>query len=133
MDQSLLTKRISANMTGIQPIATKPAPSTQKLSENQQSFQSILQQKLAANSDLTFSKHAVNRVMERNVEISQSSIERLNEGVKLAREKGLNDTLILVDATAYIVNAKNGTVITTVNNDDIKGNVFTNIDGTVIM
>lgn len=101
--------------------------------DSKDSFRTMLLERISQSSDLTFSKHAVNRVMERNVEISEGSMERLNEGVRLAQEKGLNDTLILVDATAYIVNAKNGTVITTVSNDDVKGNVFTNIDETVIM
>lgn len=132
MDQSIIAKRMSSVVTGLgqvgqvqkqQQVPTDPA----------NSFQNVLRQRIAQNSDLTFSKHAVNRVLERNVDISESSMARLNEGVKKAQEKGLNDTLILVDTTAYIVNAKNGTVITTVSNDDIKGNVFTNIEGTVIM
>ncbi len=133
MDQSILTKRISAAVTGMSQVGTRPTPSQQKPNDATQSFQNVLQQKIAANTDLTFSKHAVNRVMERNVDISESCMLRLNEGVRLAQEKGMNDTLILVDSTAYIVNAKSATVITTVNNDDLKGNVFTNIDGTVIM
>lgn len=133
MDNSMLTKRISAAVTGMQHVSSKPVTLPQKQQEIKQNFKNVLQQKIAENTDLTFSKHAVNRVMERNVEISPNSMMRLSEGVRLAQEKGLNDTLILVDTTAYIVNAKNGTVITTVNNDDLKGNVFTNIDGTVVV
>ncbi|MEG0692869.1 MAG: flagellar protein, partial [Oscillospiraceae bacterium] len=116
MDQSILTKRISAAVNGMAQVGTRPTPLQQTKSETE-SFQSILQQKIAANTDLTFSKHAANRVMERNVDISESCMLRLNEGVRLAQEKGLNDTLIMVDSTAYIVNAKNGTVITTINNE----------------
>jgi uncharacterized protein len=51
----------------------------------------------------------------------------------VAREKGLDDTLILVDQSAYIVSVKNNTVITTVSNDELVGNCFTNIEGTVIV
>lgn len=132
MDSTILTKRISTAMTGmVQPPQQQGVQPT--TTSEGESFQAILQKRLSENSDLRFSKHAVNRVMERNVDISESAMARLNEGVKLAQEKGLNDTLILVDATAYIVNAKKGTVITTVSNSEIKGNVFTNIEGTVIM
>ena len=60
-------------------------------------------------------------------------MERLNSGVKIAREKGLDDTLILVDSAAYIVSVKNNMVITTVSNQELIGNCFTNIDGTVIV
>ncbi|MGN1086427.1 MAG: TIGR02530 family flagellar biosynthesis protein, partial [Porcipelethomonas sp.] len=74
-----------------------------------------------------------NRVMERNIDLSDENIERLNEGVKLAGEKGLDDTLILLDNAAFIVSVRNNTVITTVNKDEMTGNVFTNIDGTVVI
>lgn len=133
MDSTMLTRRISnAITTGtIQPQQQNSVSTN--VTNDGESFQAILQKRLSENSDLRFSKHAVNRAMERNVDISESAMARLNEGVKLAQEKGLNDTLILVDATAYIVNAKKGTVITTVSNSEIKGNVFTNIEGTVIM
>ncbi|MFT3951829.1 MAG: hypothetical protein QM689_07810 [Oscillospiraceae bacterium] len=47
--------------------------------------------------------------------------------------KGLDETLILVDSAAYVVSVKNGTVITSVGQDELKGNCFTNIDGTVII
>ena len=133
MEQTMLTKRISAAVSGMAQVGARPIPQEQKTKSETDSFQKILQQKISANTDLTFSKHAVSRVMERNVDVSENSMLRLNEGVRLAQEKGLNDTLIMVDSTAYIVNAKNGTVITTINNEDLKGNVFTNIDGTVIM
>ena len=67
------------------------------------------------------------------VSLGTSNLERLNEGMKLAEEKGLNNTLILVDSTAFVVNVENNKVITTVNQESLKGNVFTNIDGTVII
>ena len=75
----------------------------------------------------------MNRVMERNIDLSDENIERLNEGVKLAGEKGLDDTLILLDNAAFIVSVRNNTVITTVSRDEMTGNVFTNIDGTVVI
>lgn len=97
------------------------------------SFRAVLERTLAQNSGIEFSKHAVNRVMERNIDVSESNLTRLGEGIRIAQEKGLNDTLILVDATAFLVNVRNNKVITTVNGEDLKGNVFTNIDGTVII
>jgi flagellar operon protein len=72
-------------------------------------------------------------VAERDVDLSNDSISRLDEGVRIAQSKGLNDTLIIVDKTAFIVNVKNNTVVTTVSGDNLRGNVFTNIDGTVII
>ena len=53
--------------------------------------------------------------------------------MRIAQQKGLDDTLILIDKTAFVVSAQNNKVITTVSENEIKGNVFTNIDGTVIV
>lgn len=96
------------------------------------SFQEILRQRMAESS-LSFSKHAVNRVVERNIQLNQTSMDRLHQGVRLAEEKGLQEPLILVGNTAFIVSVKNNTVITTVEPDELQGSVFTNIDGTVII
>ncbi len=97
------------------------------------SFKDILQEQLDEISHVNFSKHAMNRVMERNIDLSEENLARLDEGVKLAEEKGLDDTLILIDSAAFIVSVKNNIVITTVGKDEMTGNVFTNIDGTVIV
>lgn len=117
------------------PITTGvPQTSTAKLNDSigTTSFDDILKQQLET-SGLNFSKHAVNRVVERDIDVSDDKMERLNAGVAIAKEKGLDDTLILVDKSAYIVSVKNNTVITTVDNDELIGNCFTNIDGTVIV
>ena len=92
-----------------------------------------LEQKLKEESQVAFSKHAVERVMERSVDVSSDKLERLNEGVKLAGEKGLKAPLILMDSTAFVVNVKNNRVVTVVNEESLKGTVFTNIDGTVMV
>lgn len=100
---------------------------------NNTSFQDVLKQQIGQEKEITFSKHAATRVEQRNIDLSATDMARLNEGVRLAEARGLNDTLILVDKTAFIVNVRNSKVITTVSQDDLKGNVFTNIDGTVII
>ncbi|MCI7804912.1 MAG: flagellar protein [Oscillospiraceae bacterium] len=123
-------KRISTPITtGI------PHTSPQEVADSvgTRSFKAILQDKLDSSQGVNFSRHAMNRVMERNIDLSDENIERLNEGVKLAGEKGLDDTLILLDNAAFIVSVRNNTVITTVSRDEMTGNVFTNIDGTVVI
>ncbi len=95
-------------------------------------FLNVLKEQLETGSNTAFSKHAVSRVAERNIDVSRQNLERLNQGMQLAQEKGLRDALILIDRDAYIVNASVGRVIT-VDSDTTKGSVFTNIDGTVIV
>ncbi|MCL2696931.1 MAG: hypothetical protein FWE74_02480 [Oscillospiraceae bacterium] len=110
------------------------APAAPQTNEQGQSFADALKQKLEKTSAIEFSGHAIRRLDSRNVDIDENGkLERLNEGVRVAAEKGSNDTLILVDTTAFIVNVPNNKVITTMEMEELKGNVFTNIDSTVIM
>lgn len=82
--------------------------------------------------ELKFSKHAVNRLSDRNIELSDSQLDRLSSGTKQASQKGINESLVLVDDMAFIVNIKNNTVITAMDKNSSEENVFTNIDGAVI-
>ena len=131
MDNRLLQNRYGPIVTGTPRFIPQQTENTVK--PQGQVFHDLLKEKLSQSTDINFSEHAVNRVMERNIDISESQITRLNEGVKLAEQKGLKDPLILIDKTAFIVNVKKNTVITTVQSDALEGNVFTNIDGTVII
>ena len=100
------------------------------------SFQEILNQKTLKpemNSEVKFSKHAVNRLAERMIELTESQLDRLNEGTQKAGVKGIHDSLIMIDRLAFIVNVPNNTVITAMDQTETKDIVFTNIDGAVIM
>lgn len=123
-------KRISTPITTGIPHRT---PQEVADSAGMRSFKDILEEQIDDTLGVNFSRHAMNRAVERNIDLSVNNLERLNDGIKLAEEKGLDDTLILVDEAAFIVSVKNNTVITTVNKDEMTGNVFTNIDGTVVM
>lgn len=103
---------------------------------NQSSFAEELKKQLEAQSGsgVRFSKHAVERMSERNIDLSESGrLDRLNKAVELAGEKGSDDTLVIIDSTAFLVSVRNNKVITTLTADDMQGNIFTNIDSTVIM
>lgn len=115
------------------PGAELRIPPVNRGQETAGSFQDILQGQIDRNSNVAFSKHAVKRAVDHNIMLSDERLARLNEGVRLANEKNLDDALILIDETAFIVNAKNNTVITAKNREELKGNVFTNINGTVII
>jgi flagellar operon protein len=57
---------------------------------------------------------------------------RAAEAARQAGERGIKDSLILVDQLAFIVNVPNHTVVTAMDQTENKSNVFTNIDGAVI-
>ena len=112
---------------------TKINKQTQNTTENGLTFQEILKQKTEPGSEVKFSKHASNRLADRNIELTNEQLERLNEGTQKASEKGINESLVLIDSLAFIVNVPSNTVVTAMDQTDTTQNVFTNIDGTVIM
>ena len=97
------------------------------------SFEQVLSQRTREITDLKFSKHAENRLNERNILLSDEQMGRLNEGSMKAYEKGIKESLVLVDSLAFIVNTKSNTVITALDSLDSNENVYTNIDGAVII
>lgn len=97
------------------------------------SFEQIWQEKSRQASGVKFSKHAANRLLDRKIDLSDGQMERLNEGAKVAAKKGIKETLVMVDQLAFIVNIPNNTVVTAMDQAETKENVFTNIDGAVIM
>ncbi|MBD5544354.1 MAG: flagellar protein [Lachnospiraceae bacterium] len=100
------------------------------------SFSDILAVKtveLDENGDLRFSKHAASRLQNRNIDLTEGQLKRLAEGTSKAGEKGIKESLVLVDDLAFIVNIKNNTVITAMNQGETDNHIFTNIDGAVIM
>lgn len=98
-------------------------------------FQDILSQKTIGteSKEVKFSKHAANRLADRNIELTKEQVERLNLGAERAGAKGIQDSLVIVDSLAFIVNVPNNTVITAMDQTDADENVYTNIDGAVII
>jgi flagellar operon protein len=81
--------------------------------------------------DLRFSKHANERMLSRHINLTDDQLQRLETGTKKALTRGINESLVMVDDLAFIVNVKNNVVVTAVNDGEEK--VFTNIDGAVII
>lgn len=95
------------------------------------SFGSVLDQKLQG--ELKFSQHARERLKSRNIELSAGQLSQLQDAVSKARQKGARDSLILMQDLALVVSVKNNTVVTAVDGQNLKENIFTNIDSAVII
>jgi flagellar operon protein len=112
----------------------KAADTGQSKETGTASFQEILTQKTqeTAGTALRFSKHASNRLADRQIELTSAQMDRLAEGTMKAGAKGIRDSLVMVDDLAFIVNVPNGTVITALDQTQADEKIFTNIDGAVI-
>lgn len=103
------------------------------------SFQDVLRQQwqikenTATEGSLKFSKHAGERLRQRNITLSDEQIERLQNGAKKAEKKGIRESLVIMDSLSFIVNTKSNTVITAMEQSGDADNVYTNIDGAVII
>ena len=92
----------------------------------------------AANLDqlkepLKFSGHAVQRLKDRKITLDGETMAKVNNAIDMAESKGVEDTLVLTRDAALIVNVKNRTVVTAMDRNSLNGNVFTNIDGAVLV
>ncbi len=124
------------NPSIVQKLQTKPANNVFQTNEtsNIPSFNDILTKTLenaSENQSVEFSKHAQLRMNDRNIQFTSNQMERIEKGMSQAREKGIKDSLLLVDNVALIVNVRNNLVVTAV--DESQDKVFTNIDGAIVV
>jgi flagellar operon protein len=95
-------------------------------------FDRILTEKLQPSREVHFSRHALSRMESRGIELSSDEMQRLQSAIQAVSAKGGRDSLVLLDDNALVVSVKNSTVVTVVDRENLKGNVFTNIDSAVI-
>ena len=114
----------------------KATNETQDISVNQKgqtgSFEDILKTQLGRPPAVRFSAHAQHRITSRNIDFGSNEAMRLEQAVEKAANKGSRESLILMDDLALVVSIKNKVVITAVDADSRKENVFTNIDSVVL-
>lgn len=96
-------------------------------------FSLHLQSAIQSKSSLTLSKHASERLQQRGIDISAERWNKIEEKVKQAKDKGVSDSLVLLKDAALIVSAKNNTVITAMGRQEAEEQIFTNINGTIVM
>jgi flagellar operon protein len=102
-------------------------------SERGNSFNEVLKSQIGETDGLRFSRHAAERADQRGIEMSDSFLGQLQSAVEKARLKGAKDVVIISDKGAFIVNVPNNTVVTTMSENEMKENIFTNIDSAVLL
>ncbi|SHE56887.1 TIGR02530 family flagellar biosynthesis protein [Clostridium fallax] len=109
--------------------------STNKIEKNngkkQNSFKEVLDTTLKNDKSFTISNHASERL--KNIDFTDKDYKEIEKGFAIAYEKGAKNTLMLYKDVALIASVKNKTIITAIDKDRTKDNVFTNIDSVVIL
>ncbi|WHX92820.1 TIGR02530 family flagellar biosynthesis protein [Peribacillus simplex] len=99
----------------------------------QQDFQQHFQVAVSTNEKLTISKHAQLRISQRNIEIAPKTWDKIADKANEAKKMGVTESLIIIDNAALIVSTKNNKVITVMDRDEATSQIFTNINGTIIL
>lgn len=130
---------ILPNIGPIQPNVDS-APRPVERSDKGEAFEKLLRDRLpndvaipSSPSALKFSAHALNRIKDRGINMGGDLQSKLEKAVDTAAQKGAKESLILSKDAAFIVSVKNKTVITVMDRGQMDGNVFTNIDSTVVI
>ena len=95
------------------------------------SFKSYLDNEIRKNNGYRVSTHAEERI--KALALSDADLNKLNEGLNMAEKKGSKNTVILYKDVAFIASVENRTLITAVNKERAKDNIYTNIDSLVIL
>ena len=97
-------------------------------------FGTLLQQEIkAAEPAISFSKHAQSRAEERGIQVDDALMGQLADSVERAQAKGATNILAFDATRAFIINVPHGRVITTMSQEEMEENIFTNIDGAVLL
>ena len=94
-------------------------------------FGTILQKEIQKGQNIKFSKHALERLEQRKIQLTTKEVDKIDNAINKAAEKGIKETLIIMNNKAFIASVPNRTVITAAADNQLKESVFTNIDGAI--
>ncbi|WP_028307500.1 TIGR02530 family flagellar biosynthesis protein [Desulfitibacter alkalitolerans] len=129
-----MTQKISIHKQPILPVSQSINRAPKQGKTEKIPFQDILTSQLdQVDNQLKFSAHAKQRMVQSGLQFESSQLEKIARAVKAASQKGSKESLVLTDNAALVVSVKNNTVITVVESERMRENVFTNIDSAVIV
>lgn len=130
----VLDLQMNSKIQPLQPKKVDNQNNQQKVNNgNVQDFKKILNEKLITNKGVNFSAHAMQRIEQRDMNLTTEHMSRLDRGVENLQLKGSQNSLVLMDNNAFIVSVKNKTVVTAIENVEAINNVYTNIDSVAIV
>jgi flagellar operon protein len=123
---------INGKLYSIDNFSKLPVQENKKL-DNSNSFEKLLSKELNKKDSFLLSKHAAERLKDRNISFDEGDMNKINEGINKADEKGSRESLLFYKDVVLVASIKNRTIITAVDKDSSTGNVFTNIDSVVLL
>ncbi|WP_315068444.1 TIGR02530 family flagellar biosynthesis protein [uncultured Clostridium sp.] len=113
-------------------ITSKPKQVSNKVeSDDKTSFQNLFEKLKSKDEGFTVSKHAALRLNEIN--FTEDDMKQIEKGFEIAKDKNSKNTVMLYKDVALIASVENKTLITAVERERAKDNIFTNIDSVVLL
>ncbi|MFE4238927.1 TIGR02530 family flagellar biosynthesis protein [Peribacillus butanolivorans] len=119
-----------ANSAQMIPLTKTPLRQRQMI---QQGFQQHFQEAISTNEKLTISKHAQMRMDQRKIVIEQQTWDKIADKANEAKKMGVTESLIIIDNAALVISTKNNKVITVMDREEASSQIFTNINGTILL
>lgn len=119
----------------LRQIQVNPVQVKQQAAESKKrtTFGQMLQEKMEQTQSLQFSKHSKERMEQRGIEMTPELLQQMNTAASQAKSKGAKDVVMIGSQAAFIVSIPNNTVITAMNGNEMKNNIFTKIDSAVLL
>ncbi len=114
-------------------LTRRRGPSPAMEASGEPTFKEMFSRELAAARDVSFSKHARQRLYSRGIELSEENLNRVADAIDKAHSKGSREALILTDEAAFVVSVSSRTVITAFDRENLREGVVTAIDSAVIV
>ncbi|NMA04723.1 MAG: flagellar protein [Clostridiales bacterium] len=101
------------------------------IADKKADFGKVLKKEIQKSQNIKFSKHALERLEQRKIQLTTNEVDKIDNAINKAAEKGIKETLIIMNNKAFIASVPNRTVITAAADNQLKESVFTNIDGAI--
>ncbi|MFD1336115.1 TIGR02530 family flagellar biosynthesis protein [Oceanobacillus iheyensis] len=111
------------------PLIVPPTKKSQSPKQSTVSFKDVLQEQ----NQLKISKHATERMHERNISINDKQWELIQDKMQEAKDKGVTDSLVVLNDATLVVSTSNNTVVTAMDRHEFSSKIFTNINGTILI
>lgn len=124
---------VNGKIVAVTSVGTLDYSNKAKTETKKSNFASLLNNEIERDNSFTISSHAANRIKDRGINLDSNDMKTINEGINKAAGKGCQNSVILYKDTAYVTSIKNRTIVTAVDRESCKENVFTNIDSVIIL
>lgn len=109
--------------------ADKKQPNRQTVGAHK-SFGEVLQ---GIKGEVKFSKHAMERLNQRDLKLSEADLNTISKAFDEAETKGIRDAVVLIGGNLMVASVRNRTIVTALQSQQEQAKIITNIDGAIVL